>query len=498
MISSRWLLKNKPAPSGNHFQETARVHWGIVSSVISEPRTEGVWAIMVFDPAVYTEFRYVSAHINQETFRIDFDFELVGKGVREAFQETISLTPVRSSEDVDWPRIHALVVLLGAVVGLSYYKAAAPNRYVIAVDGMTEQALDYVRHTITHGLAEFAYRNGFSGPLDPELVVAGKLGTPWPAETHLTPAGDPLVPIGGGKDSVVTVELLAQARMHPVQFGVNPNQVMYRVARIKGHPFIAAQRKLDPRLLEINAEGALNGHVPVTAINSLIAVVQARLVGFGPVVMSLEASASEPALYWDSMPVNHQWSKSEDAERLLQDVLGPQAGLSAGAYFSLLRPYSELQIARYFSVLREYHPVVTSCNKVFRQGVDDGRWCADCDKCRFIFLILSPFIASTVLTRMFADNLLDNPSQLEGYRALLGLHEHRPFECVGEQAESMVAMTWVAQQSEWRGAAVVRALVAELPELSQHHPDLEEQVLGHRDSKIPMPTTYGSLGQVLA
>jgi UDP-N-acetyl-alpha-D-muramoyl-L-alanyl-L-glutamate epimerase len=453
---------------------------------------------MVFDPAAYTEFRYCGAHIDPETFRIDFHYELAGDGVSESFRETISLTPVRSPEDVDWPRVKALVVLLGAVVGLSYYKAAAPKRYVIAVDGMTEQAVAYLLEVITHGLAEFAFRNGFSGPITPEVVVTGQYGEAWPPESHLTPSGDPLVPIGGGKDSVVTVELLAQARMHPVQFGVNPNQVMYRVARIKGHPFIQAKRKLDPRLLELNAIGALNGHIPVTGINSLIAILQARLVGFGPVVMSLEASASEPTLWWDTMPVNHQWSKSEDAEGLLQDVLGPQAGLSAGAYFSLLRPYSELQIARYFSVLREYHPVVTSCNRVFRQGVEDGRWCADCDKCRFIFLILSPFIPSTVLTRMFADNLLDNPSQLEGFRALLGLHEHRPFECVGEQAESMVAMTWIAQQSEWQGAAVVKALVAEIPELTQHHPDLENQVLGHRDSKIPMPNRYGSLGQVLA
>jgi UDP-N-acetyl-alpha-D-muramoyl-L-alanyl-L-glutamate epimerase len=453
---------------------------------------------MVFDPTAYSEFRYLAARIDPKTFCIEFDYELWGVAESQKFTETINLTPVRSSDDVDWPRVKAVVALLGSVVGLSYYKAAAPQRYVVAVDGMTAEAIEYLRAVIRHGMAEFAYRNGFEGLLEPDIVMEGEWATAWPSDSHLTPAGDPLVPIGGGKDSVVTVELLAQARMHPVQFAVNPNQVMYRVARVKGHPFISATRTLDPRLFEINAEGALNGHVPVTAINSLIALVQARLIGFGPVVMSLEASASEPTLIWGEAPVNHQWSKSEDAEALLQDVLGPQAGLSAGSYFSLLRPYSELQIARYFSALREYHPVVTSCNRAFRQGVQDARWCQECDKCRFIFLILSPFIPAHVLTRMFADNLLDNPAQLEGYRALLGLHEHRPFECVGEQAESMVALTWVAHQSDWQNSAVIRALVAEIPELSKPHPDLEEQVLGERHSKIPMPLPYSSLGQVLA
>jgi UDP-N-acetyl-alpha-D-muramoyl-L-alanyl-L-glutamate epimerase len=212
----------------------------------------------------------------------------------------------------------------------------------------------------------------------------------------------------------------------------------------------------------------------------------------------LEASASEATLVWGESDVNHQWSKSIAAEQGLQDVLGPQAGLSPGAYFSILRPYSELQIARYFSQLREYHPVINSCNKAFRQGVDDARWCADCDKCRFIFLILSPFLPPSALTRMFADNLLDNPSQLEGYRALLGLHDHRPFECVGEQAESTVAMNWIAHQEEWKSKAVVAALRAEIPSLGEAHPELEGQVFGERLHHTPMPNPYETLGKVLA
>lgn len=453
---------------------------------------------MVFEPSVYTEFRFLSATLNAHDFSVRFEYSLVGEDSTEHFSESISFTPVRASHEVDWPRVRGLIVILGAALGLSYFKAAAPSRYVIELEGMTQAGVDYLGELMTHGMAEFAYRNELPEPLHPEIVLTAGVAPAWPAEDHLTPSGDPLVPIGGGKDSVVSVELLAAARMHPVQFGVNPNKIMYRVGRIKGHPVLAATRELDTRIMELNEAGALNGHVPVTAMNSLIALVQARIIGLGPVVMSLEASASEPTLWWGNMPVNHQWSKSEVAEELLQDMLGPQAGLSAGSYFSLLRPYSEIQIARYFAALSEYHPVITSCNRAFRRGVEDARWCGDCDKCRFIFLILSPFIPATSLTRMFADNLLDNPSQLEGYRALLGLHEHRPFECVGEQAESMLALHWVATAGEWKNAAVVKALVAEIPELLVPHPELEVQVLGHRESELAMPSGYHTLGQVLA
>jgi hypothetical protein len=453
---------------------------------------------MVFDPSVCTEFRYLAADFSAEDFSYSFRFELVSPGETHQFTERIAFTPVRPEHEVDWPRVRSIAIMLGAVVGLSYYKVAAPSRYVIALEGMTQAGVDYLQVALREGLAEYAYRNEFPGLLSPEIVLEAPLAEQWPVDQHLTPSGDPLVPIGGGKDSVVTVELLAAARMHPVQFAVNPNKIMYRVGRIKGHPVLAASRSLDPHLLELNAVGALNGHVPVTAMNSLIALVQARIIGLGPVVMSLEASASEATLVWDGHDVNHQWSKSEQAEELLQDMLGPQAGLSAGAYFSLLRPYSEVQIARYFAALPEYHPVITSCNRAFRQGVEDARWCGDCDKCRFIFLILSPFIPATSLTRMFADNLLDNQTQVEGYRALLGLHEHRPFECVGEQAESLLAFTWIAHQSDWCHSAVVKALTEEMPELSQPHPELEDQVLGERHGRISLPAPFESLGSVLA
>lgn len=453
---------------------------------------------MGFDPSHYTDFRFVSADFSADDFSFTFRYELISAGETHEFSERIGFTPVRPEHDVDWPRVRSLAVILGAVLGLSYYKAAAPSRYTIAVEGMTQAGIDYLQKVLREGLAEYAYRNDFPGLLSPEIVLEAPMAEPWPDSTHLTPSGDPLVPIGGGKDSVVTVELLAAARMHPVQFAVNPNKIIYRVGRIKGHPVLAATRELDVHLLELNQDGALNGHVPVTAMNSLIALVQARIIGLGPVVMSLEASASEATLEWDGHEVNHQWSKSEEAEALLQDMLGPQAGLSAGAYFSLLRPYSEVQIARYFAALPEYHPVITSCNRAFRRGVDDARWCADCDKCRFIFLILSPFIPSTSLTRMFADNLLDNPTQVEGYRALLGLHEHRPFECVGEQAESLLSFTWIAHQSDWSTSAVVRALTSEMPELLSPHPDLEERVLGERQGRLQLPAPFETLGSVLA
>src|SRR5690606_2990232 len=144
--------------------------------------------------------------------------------------------------------------------------------------------------------------------------------------------GTPLVPIGGGKDSVVSVESLRVAGLDPIQFAVNSNSIHDRVAEASGLPLVTARRRLDPNLLALNADGALNGHAPVTAMHPLLAAAQALRLGRGPVVVSSERSASDPTLEWDTpegrVPVNHQWSKSLDGELALTAALREQAGLA--------------------------------------------------------------------------------------------------------------------------------------------------------------------------
>jgi len=296
------------------------------------------------------------------------------------------------------------------------------------------------------------------------------------------------VPIGGGKDSVVTVESLVAAGLSPVQFAVNANAIIRRVAEVSGLPLVTATRAIDRHLLELNDEGALNGHVPVTAMNSLIALIQSRLLRLGPVVMSNESSASDPTLVWNGQPVNHQWSKSLEAERALRAVLVEQAGLS-DAYFSLLRPFSELRIARGFAATARYDDSIVSCNRAFRLGADRVGWCGDCDKCRFVFLVFATFMPRDRVISIIGRDMLDDPTQLEGYRALLGLGAHKPFECVGEEAECSVAMSIVSRNEEWASAAVVGALLTEIPTLREGSAALEHHVLDLAEAD-PLPEPY--------
>jgi hypothetical protein len=433
---------------------------------------------MTFEPSRCTEFRYESATLDRVSGEASFVFTLQGHVV-ESFVERVIFTLPEDARGVDWPRVDALVALLGAILGLSYYKAAAPDRVVIAVDGVTDAGLTYFAAALKYGLSEFAYRAGLAAPLEPTIT---RQGTAAPAfDELLLPAGAPLVPIGGGKDSVVSVESLVAENLHPMQFAVNPNAIINRVAAVSGHPLVSARRVVDRHLLELNTAGALNGHVPVTAMNSLIALVQSRLLGLGPVVMSNESSASDPTLDWNGEPVNHQWSKSLEAERALVAAIRDQAGLE-GAYFSLLRPFSEVRIARGFAQTTRYDAAIVSCNRAFMLDGGTVGWCGNCDKCRFVFLAFAPYMSRDRLVGIIGKDMFADPAQLPGYRALLGLDSHKPFECVGEEAECSVAMSMVSRQETWASTTIVRALLAEIPSLSVGDSGMEALVLGESEA----------------
>lgn len=443
---------------------------------------------MAFDPSRYSSFSYRDAVWIAERYEARFEYALQGDGVDDlVFTERVQFTPAKAPADEK--SLRGLLAVLGAVLGLSYYKAAAPAVYRLEVPGLTDAAITYLETVIRHGMAEFAYRNGFSGPLDVDIQRTAPTGSEFPREAWRLPDGDPIVPIGGGKDSVVTVELLHRARLHPIQFAVNANPLIRRVAHVSGHALISAKRTLDPRLLQLNGEGALNGHVPVTAMNSLIALCQAQILDSGPVVMSIESTASEPTLEVDGWVINHQWSKSLEAEKALREMIGPQAGLVPESYFSILRPFSELRIAGEYAHQTQYHRVATSCNRAFRLDAGDVGWCAECDKCRFVFLLLARYLTPWALEDIFGANLLDDTSQIGGYEELLGLARHRPFECVGSEAEAIVALGGVASRSQWADAAVVTHFRGVIDDL-ETPPEALRQSVSTAGESLSMPENF--------
>ncbi|MET8282386.1 hypothetical protein [Micromonospora sp. NPDC005174] len=405
-------------------------------------------------------FTFPSYSIDFATGEALFDYALTGPAGEQRFTEVITLPlPAEPPSDETVATLDRVLEVLHLVAGVSYYKTAAPARLVLPAP-LGAATVDYVTAVYTKGLAEYAYRNELPHVL--ELRPEVPAGIPETPRVYDNSDRRPLSAVGGGKDSIVSLEALRRAELDPVPFSVNPNHVIVAVNEASGLTPLAARRRIDPVLFDLNTAGALNGHIPVTAINSLIAVATAVLHGLGPVVMSNERSASDPNLIWNGHEINHQWSKGVEAEGLLRGALAEHAGLTE-PYFSLLRSLSELHIARLFAEFDRYDDVVTSCNAAFKLRDASERWCRNCPKCRFVFLAMAPFMPRERVTHIFGGDMLADPEQIPGYRELLGVDGHKPFECVGEVEESVVALGLLAEQDQWRDAPVIKALVEAVP-----------------------------------
>lgn len=418
----------------------------------------------------YEVFRYVSCEV--EDYRAVSTYELAGPSSTVRFTETVEFPAPAKAPDAHTAAVFRRVIqLMHLASGVSYYKAGAPPRIEVNSVPLPPSVAEYLRELYQHGLGEFAFRNQLPHALRPEFVISDPTE---PEPLAYQPGERPVVGMGGGKDSIVSMELLTRAGKQPVLFAVNANQVMRDVAEVADIKLLVAKRRLDQQLFDLNDLGAHNGHVPVTAINSLIAVAASVLHGLGPVVMSNERSASSPNLRWEGQEINHQWSKSLVAERRLAETLTAYVGDELG-YFSLLRPLSELHIARIFAENTTYDDVFTSCNVAFKLRRATTSWCGNCPKCRFVFLAFAPFMTRERLTGIFNKNLLDDALQLPGYRELTGLDGQKPFECVGEIEESLVALRLISEGTEWSESPVVKQLVAELPPGALPTPEIEKQ-----------------------
>ena len=392
-------------------------------------------------------FHFDTFEISPDQARIVLRYSLRGGDQREDFVERIELPGAVVAN----PDMHErLVRLLWLAGGMSYYKTFAPPRVEVS-GALTPLERDFLAALFRGGLGEFAYVNDLPGALTPEIVADIRHGYDGRGPLRDADVVSALVPVGGGKDSIDAIETLRGSVEALTLFSVNDYAPINATALKSALPLVRARRALDPRLFELNDQGALNGHVPVTAVNSVIAVLAALRVGADAVVFSNERSASSGNLTWHGHDINHQWSKSLEFERLLRSAL-QDAGCEVD-YFSLLRPLSELAIVRRFAGLVDYHRVFTSCNRAFRLQRRPGQpdeWCGDCDKCRFVYLMLAAFLEPDALVRIFGHDLFGDPAQAEGFGELLGLTKHKPFECVGEEDECRVAWALVRKAPGWR------------------------------------------------
>ncbi len=342
--------------------------------------------------------------------------------------------------------------------GASYFKTCCPKNIEVRSGNLNKEQADFWDTVYENGLGEFFYKNeiDFRGLIH-FPVASAPSPSPSPVSVEGS-SGRTLVPIGGGKDSIVTIENLRKDETKNItllRMGSHP--LIDECVSVSGLPCITITRKLPRKLFEMNEQGALNGHVPITAFLSALSVFIAKQQGFDEIAMSNEKSANEGNIEYLGKEINHQWSKSEEFETMftkyIQNYIDPNL-----KYFSALRNKTELEIAEDFAMLPQYFHCVTSCNKNWKVAgkMQEERWCGTCPKCTFVFALMAAHLKKDAVLRIFEKNIFEDASTIPLFKQLLGTEGFKPFECVGTPEETQQAFGMIRDRGEFDETPVLK------------------------------------------
>ncbi len=396
----------------------------------------------------YPVFTYRSYNINEtaETVEIGFKFRIEGLAEFRPSWTFGKPKGVSVKDDLIFER---LAFSLGMAEAVSYWKATCSPEFRAECGELSDDQKKWWKKLWFMGLGELFFVNGISADPDSfvNIVSTGSYKS-YLSDRVRHPKGC-LVPIGGGKDSALTLETLMNSGMDCLCYSINKRRSISGTVKAAGLPenaLITAHRHFDRSLVELNEKGFINGHTPFSAIVAFSAEITAYLNGLKYIVLSNEASANESTVV--GQDVNHQYSKSFEFERDFYEY--EEKYLRTGQYyFSFLRPLSEFQIAKMFVSHKKYLPVFRSCN--LGSKVSPDIWCGACPKCLFVSLILSPFLSTEELREVFGKDMLNDPQMLEYFIELIGQSEHKPFECVGSIDEVNLAVSLAIRRIEQEG-----------------------------------------------
>ncbi len=359
--------------------------------------------------------------------------------------------------------IENLVFHLGMMEIPSYWKTTCSPNIIVEAGYLNKQQINWWHDLIMKGMGEYFYKNkiNFTQPNFLKIKLPTSHGD---RNIKLIESfrgklqERTLIPLGGGKDAIVTLELLKKI---PHQaFVLNPKQEHKAILKIAGLPGrqageqnpIIVERTIDPKLLELNRKGFLNGHTPFSAYLAFLTVLVSVLFDYKYIALSNERSSNEGNVKYLGRIINHQYSKSFEFEKKFRQYSKKYLAEDV-EYFSFLRPLYELQIAKIFAQYPKYFGAFLSCNKARktysgrkpvsapRRGYGEARWCGKCAKCLFVFLALRPFAGEKQTVRIFGKNLIEDTTMKPLLDELTGKKKFKPFECVGTIKESRAAFS---------------------------------------------------------
>ena len=386
----------------------------------------------------HKEFIYKSYEIKDDSFIFHFKID------EYEFAPCWSFAPELIKNVKDKQLLDYAVFSLGMAELVSYWKCACPPVVKINCGSLTDEQIKWWKKLYFNGLGEFFYKNGIKTDVDSFMTIIPCSNNEKIFSSSYEGKGF-LIPVGGGKDSVVTLELLSGYKNQNACYIINPRGATLNCAHTAGYTdsqIIGVKRTIDKQLLELNAAGYLNGHTPLSAVIAFSSWIFAYCSGKKYIALSNESSANEANVAGTA--INHQYSKSTEFESDFRYYTKKFYG-NYPEYFSMLRPWSEWQITKKFVQYPKYFTVFQSCNL----GSKTDTWCANCAKCLYVYIMLSAFLTDEQLVSIFGKDMLNYEEYRDLFNGLVYQDYDKPFECVGTKKEINLALYTAAKKRKF-------------------------------------------------
>jgi len=385
----------------------------------------------------YPEFIYDSYDIEYDAnyLKVTFNFDIPNL---TKFNPTLKIDKKNiKNQNINDKYLNYLVFHIGLIELISYVKCTCSPNIIIKCGYLNNEQINFFKKLYYYGLGEFLYINKINTDINSLFNIKVDYEEEVLPDINYEGLGN-LIPIGGGKDSNVTLEILKSEYNINDCFIINPKTIQLECVKVGGYAdkLITVSRTLDKRLLELNSKGFLNGHTPFSSLVAFISYLVAYLANKKYIILSNEGSANESTIV--GTKINHQYSKTYEFENDFNEYTNKHFRIDI-KYFSLLRALSEYQISLLFSNYDKYHKVFKSCNVGSKK--EPWEWCSNCAKCLFVYIILSPFLYKDKLINIFGNDLYENKELLNVFIELLGYSDTKPFECVGTYSEVRYAVS---------------------------------------------------------
>lgn len=384
---------------------------------------------------VYEDFNVIETEIE---YKVTYIFRLK----ELTFKPVITISKKHiTNKDIDKEYLNYLFFQYGLFDLMSYYKLTCSPKIIIKPMFIDSNQCSFFKKVLFNGLGEYFYKNSINLSYDEFLGISVESDKKYNLPTFVDNYKGNIIPIGGGKDSIVSMELLRNYHDYNKLFMLERNlypenkagyESIYK-AGYNDSSIVLFKNELDLQLIELNKKGFLNGHIPISACISMASFILAYLNNKKYIVLSNEASANEGN--FEGLSVNHQYSKGYEYEADFQNYsrtyLHPYI-----FYFSLLRGWNEYEIVREFLKEKKYLSVFRSCNR----GTKENIWCNHCSKCLYVYIMLYPYLTDEEMKLVFDNDMLDDPSLEDTFLDLILPSRLKPFECVGTRLEINYAL----------------------------------------------------------